>query len=338
MHNMFSHLLKTLVFLLAVCTARRHLQEQTCENGTPVFTLYAIDGTVAPEKAECTYSLTLTSGSCVLLVHDAKGNSSGHICFNAASNTCKDVNSEALGGSISSDCAGVIETVPIQEIHNFQFNKPISVETNILKGNVAVGFGCEGEKPVEMWKPDECKLEQAEEKKEDENKPEENKQEEEKKEEQKEEEKKDAEEKNTTEEKNNTETENNTTQQENNDTVQEDINNNTEQEKNNSEQENNKTEVKPAEPEVNPAETENNSSEPQVNATEHENNSSEPVQNKTEDNNNTETDADAGEQNHTAPVVKNDTKQTTDAGSDKSYGAKLGMGVATALLSVLLWI
>eukprot|EP00826_Nyctotherus_ovalis_P057946 TRINITY_DN7939_c0_g3_i1.p1 TRINITY_DN7939_c0_g3~~TRINITY_DN7939_c0_g3_i1.p1 ORF type:complete len:335 (+),score=111.37 TRINITY_DN7939_c0_g3_i1:932-1936(+) len=334
---MFSHLLKTLVFLLAVCTARRHLQEQTCENGTPVYTLYAIDGTVAPEKAGCTYSLTLTSGSCVLLIHDAKGNSSGHICFDAASSTCKDVNNEALGGSISSDCAGVIETEPIQEIHNFELNKPISIETNILKGNVAVGFGCEGEKPVEMWKPEECKLEQAEEKKEDENKQEENKQEEEKKEEQdkKEEDKKETEEKNVTEEKNNTEPESNNTQQENNNTEQQDTNNTTEHQDNNTEQENNKTEVKPAEPEVKPVEpieTEKNVSEPEVNTTEHENNSSEPVQNKTENNNTTETDADASEQN------KNDGKQTADAESNKSYGAKLGMGVATVLLSAFLWI
>ena len=157
---MFRQLLKALIFLLVACVAQRHLEENLCENGKSVYSIYAIDGTIPNEKKDCTYSFTIQSGECVLLVHNIKANEDGNVCLNAASSHCDEFNPSIMTGSISAECAGTAEHEAFPVIENFEFNKEIPIDTKILKVNIAVGHGCEGEVPVEIWKPNECVVEE----------------------------------------------------------------------------------------------------------------------------------------------------------------------------------
>lgn len=303
---MFYHLLKALLLTLVVCQARRNLQEQLCENGTPIYELYIIDGTYPTEKVNCTYGVTIESGQCRVILNDVKADSTGHICFNAVSGECKEIDTKLLTGSVSSHCGDDSHTEPIKEIQDFEFNKQIPIETSILKMNVAAGYGCEGEKAVPIWGPEECKPTTEEKNETDEKKEEDNKN--------------DPEENNQTENKNTTEPENNTTEP-------------TEPEKNE------------VDPEKNVTEPEKNNTEPEKNEVEPEKNGTEPGKNEADNKNVTEpetneqdknlTENPPNNNNNTEPNAQNnDTKETPN---EKSFSTGIELGLLELVLGLFLF-
>lgn len=323
---MFRHLLKALLLTLVVCEARRNLQEEKlCENGTPIYEMYVVDGTFPTEKADCTYGVTIESGECRVVINDVKADSTGHICFNAASGECNEFDATHLTGSVSSHCGDDTHTEPINTLSNIEFNKQIPIETSILKMNIAVGYGCEGEKKVDLWKPEECKPAATEEK----NETDEKKEEEEKKEEddkKEEDNKNEPEENNQTEDKNTTEPENNTTEPEKNDTEPE--KNEVEPEKNETEPEKNNTE-----PEKNEVEPEKNDTEPEKNETDNKNDT-QPEKNETDNTNeqdNNATEDPSNNDDNTDPTQEqpgsqnNDTKQEPNNETSFSFRTELGL-------------
>lgn len=154
-HHFLKAMLMALAFLV-VCDARRCLQSNICENGTPTYTFYAIDGKVDPKLSSCTFSLVLASGPCMLDVSAVKSDSSGRICFASSSPACASFNSASLTGTVTANCAGETQIKSIQEITNVKLDQEIKITSSLLNGSVAIGHGCQGATSVPTWKPRNC--------------------------------------------------------------------------------------------------------------------------------------------------------------------------------------